>query len=64
MIFQRKDFISLMDISAEEILHILETAETMKHVIGKKNKKSPYLEGKSVIVLFYEKSVRAKLSYE
>ena len=36
----------------------------MKHVIGKKNKKSPYLEGKSVIVLFYEKSVRAKLSYE
>ncbi|WP_250278486.1 aspartate carbamoyltransferase catalytic subunit [[Clostridium] colinum] len=64
MIFKRKDFISLMDISAEEILHILDTAETMKHVIGKKNKKSPYLEGKSVIVLFYEKSVRAKLSYE
>lgn len=64
MIFKRKDFISLMDISAEEILHILETAETMKHVIGKKNKKSPYLEGKSVIVLFYERSVRAKLSYE
>lgn len=64
MLFNRKDFISLMDISAEEILHILETAETMKHVIGKKNKKSPYLEGKSVIVLFYEKSVRAKLSYE
>nr|WP_317358197.1 aspartate carbamoyltransferase catalytic subunit [uncultured Tyzzerella sp.] len=64
MIFKRKDFISLMDISADEILHILETAETMKHVIGKKNKKSPYLEGKSVIVLFYEKSVRAKLSYE
>lgn len=64
MIFKRKDFISLMDISADEILHILETAETMKHVIGKKNKKSPYLEGKSVIVLFYERSVRAKLSYE
>ncbi|WP_317367106.1 aspartate carbamoyltransferase catalytic subunit [uncultured Tyzzerella sp.] len=64
MIFKRKDFISLMDISAEEILHILDTAETMKHVIGKKNKKSPYLEGKSVIVLFYERSVRAKLSYE
>ena len=64
MIFRRKDFISPMDISAEEILYILETAETMKHVIGKKNKKSPYLEGKSVIVLFYEKSVRAKLSYE
>lgn len=64
MIFKRKDFIGLMDASAEEILYILETAETMKHVIGKKNKKSPYLEGKSVIVLFYERSVRAKLSYQ
>lgn len=62
--FKRKDFISLMDVSRDEILYILETAETMKHVIGKKNKKSPYLEGKSVIILFYEKSVRAKLSYE
>ncbi|MDE6182333.1 MAG: aspartate carbamoyltransferase catalytic subunit [Eubacteriales bacterium] len=64
MIFKRKDFISLMDSTEEEILYILETAETMKHVIGKKNKKTPYLEGKSVISLFFEKSVRAKLSYE
>ncbi len=64
MIFKRKDFISLMDTTAEELLYILDTAETMKHVIGKKNKKSPYLEGKSVIILFYEKSIRSKLSYE
>ncbi|MDE6357402.1 MAG: aspartate carbamoyltransferase catalytic subunit [Eubacteriales bacterium] len=64
MIFKRKDFISLMDSTEEEILYILNTAETMKHVIGKKNKKTPYLEGKSVISLFFEKSVRAKLSYE
>lgn len=64
MIFKRKDFISLMDSTEEEILYILDTAETMKHVIGKKNKKTPYLEGKSVISLFFEKSVRAKLSYE
>lgn len=64
MILKKKDFISLMDTSAEEILYILDTAETMKHVIGKNNKKSPYLEGKSVIILFYETSVRAKLSYE
>lgn len=64
MVFKRKDFISLMDSSAEEILYILDTAETMKHVIGKNNKKSPYLEGKSVITLFFESSIRAKLSYE
>lgn len=64
MIFNRKDFISMMDLSEEEILYILDTAETMKHVLSQKNKKAPYLQGKSVIILFYEKSVRAKLSYE
>ncbi|MBR6400263.1 MAG: aspartate carbamoyltransferase catalytic subunit [Firmicutes bacterium] len=64
MSFSRKDFISLLDITKDEILDILETAETMKFVLGQKNKKTPYLNGKSVIILFYERSVRAKLSYE
>lgn len=62
--FKRKDFIGLADLSKEEILNILETAETMKYVLSQNNKKVPYLNGKSVIMLFYEKSVRAKLSYE
>ncbi len=64
MSYSRKDFISLMDTDAEEIIYILETAETMKYVLSQKSKKAPYLQGKSVIILFYEKSVRAKLSYE
>ena len=64
MAYSRKDFISLLDINDEEILYILETAETMKYILNQKNKKAPYLQGKSVIILFYEKSVRAKLSYE
>ena len=64
MAYSRKDFISLFDLNAEEILYILETAETMKYILNQKNKKAPYLQGKSVIILFYEKSVRAKLSYE
>jgi aspartate carbamoyltransferase catalytic subunit len=62
--FNRKDFISLSDSSKEEILEILENAETMKIVLSQKNKKAPYLNGKSIVILFYEKSVRAKLSYE
>ena len=62
--FLRKDFISLTDITKDEIEDILETAETMKFVLSQKNKKTPYLNGKSVIILFYERSVRAKLSYE
>ncbi len=64
MDFNRKDFISLMDVSAKEIMDILEMAETMKVVLNQRNKKAPYLQGKSVILLFYEKSIRAKLSFE
>ncbi len=62
--FRRKDFIGLADLSKDEILNILETAETMKYVLSQNNKKVPYLNGKSVIMLFYEHSIRAKLSYE
>ncbi|MDR3091988.1 MAG: aspartate carbamoyltransferase catalytic subunit [Clostridiales bacterium] len=62
--FERKDFISIKDISAEEILYILDTADIMKFVLSREKKKAPHLSGKSVILLFYENSVRARLSYE
>jgi aspartate carbamoyltransferase catalytic subunit len=64
MTFRRKDFFGLKDLSPEEIRYILSTAETMKYILNQKNKKSPHLQGKSVIILFYEPSARAKLSYE
>ncbi|MDR2648579.1 MAG: aspartate carbamoyltransferase catalytic subunit [Clostridiales bacterium] len=64
MFFDRKDFISLREINAEEILYILSTAETMKIVLRQANKKAPHLRGKSVILMFYEKSTRARMSYE
>ena len=64
MTFRRKDFFGLKDLNADEIRYILSTAETMKYILNQKNKKSPHLQGKSVIILFYEPSARAKLSYE
>lgn len=64
MIFRRKDFFGLRDVSAEEILYILNTAETMKYILNQKNKKSPHLQGKQVVLLFYTQSARTKLSYE
>ena len=64
MFFKRKDFVSLKDISAQEILYILNTAETMKIVLRQANKKAPHLRGKSVIIMFYEKSTRARMSFE
>ncbi len=60
----KKDFFGLRDMTAEDIRYILGTAETMKYILNQKNKKSPHLQGKSVIILFYEASARAKLSYE
>lgn len=60
----KKDFFGLKDLSAEDISYILGTAETMKYILNQKNKTSPHLKGKSVIILFYETSARAKLSYE
>lgn len=64
MLFQKKDFVSIKDITATEILNILETADTMKHVLSQRNKQAPYLQGKTVAILFYEKSAKAKLSYQ
>ena len=64
MIIDRKDFLELKDLSAEEIIYILKTAETMKFVLSQKGRNSPMLRGKSVISLFYETSDRARLAYE
>ena len=64
MPFTRKDFFGLRDLTSDDIRYVLGTAETMKYILNQKNKKSPHLQGKSVIILFYEVSARAKLSYE
>ncbi len=64
MLFTKKDFFGLRDMTADDIRYILGTAETMKYILNQKNKKSPHLQGKSVIMLFYEQSARAKLAYE
>lgn len=64
MIFLKKDFLGLRDITSEEINYILSTAETMKYILNQKNKKSPHLQGKTVVTLFYEASSRSLLSFE
>lgn len=64
MLRKRKDLLGIKDLSAEEINHILDSAETMKYIISQKNKKTPHLTGKSIITLFYENSTRTRLSFE
>lgn len=62
--FKRKDLLGLRDLTVEEIEHILSTAKTMKYILTTNNKKTPHLQGKSIITLFYENSTRTRLSFE
>ena len=64
MMLKSKDILGLRDLSSEEIEYILNTAKTMKYIIDSKNKKTPHLQGKSIITLFYENSTRTRLSFE
>ena len=39
MVFKKKDFFGMRDLSAQEIRYILSTVETMKYILNQKNKK-------------------------
>ncbi|MGN0149919.1 MAG: aspartate carbamoyltransferase catalytic subunit [Clostridia bacterium] len=60
----KQDLLGLKDLTAEEIMNILKTAQTMKLIIEQPNKKTPHLQGKTVVNLFYENSTRTRLSFE
>lgn len=64
MTLKSKDLLGLKELSVEEIMLILNTAKTMKYVLTTNNKKTPHLQGKSIITLFYENSTRTRLSFE
>ena len=59
-----KDLLGMKQLTADEIMEILDTAKTMKLVISSANKKTSHLQGKSVVTLFYENSTRTRLSFE
>lgn len=59
-----KDMLGLRETSAEEIHEILNTAELMKVVISSNNKKTPHLQGRSIMTVFYENSTRTRMSFE
>src|SRR2546429_7024696 len=61
---KRKDLLGIQDISREEILEILDTAESFQEVSTRPIKKVPTLRGKTVINLFFEPSTRTRTSFE
>lgn len=64
MNLRSKDLLGLKDLTAGEIEHILDTAKTMKYIITSNSKRTPHLQGKSIVTLFYENSTRTRLSFE
>lgn len=64
MNLRSKDLLGLKDLTAEEIEYILDTAKTMKYIITSNSKRTPHLQGKSIVTLFYENSTRTRLSFE
>ena len=56
--------LSIHDLSAEEIVRILDTAESFREVGTRVIKKVPALRGRTVVNLFYENSTRTRISFE
>lgn len=64
MALERKDLLGLRDITAAEIDEILHNAGVMKYILDQNSKKTPHLQGKSILTLFYENSTRTRVSFE
>lgn len=61
---RHKDILGIKQLTADEIILILDTAEQMKKILNQNVKKVPHLQNKSVVTLFYENSTRTRTSFE
>ena len=59
-----KHLLSITQLSREEIVRILDTAESFREVGTRVIKKVPALRGRTVVNLFYENSTRTRISFE
>ncbi|MCM2257215.1 MAG: aspartate carbamoyltransferase catalytic subunit [Vicinamibacteria bacterium] len=62
--FPHRHLLGIEPLAAEHIVALLDTAETMREVLGRPIKKVPTLRGRSVVNLFYEASTRTRSSFE
>src|SRR5438270_10233386 len=60
----QKDLVGLRELSAEQIMFVLETADAFKQVGTREVKKVPALRGKTLINFFVEPSTRTRTSFE
>src|SRR5213593_4577264 len=59
-----KHLLSINQLSSEDIVRILDTAESFREVGSRVIKKVPALRGRTVVNLFYENSTRTRISFE
>jgi aspartate carbamoyltransferase catalytic subunit len=62
--FKRKDLLGIRELSAGEITHLLDTADSFRDISRREIKKVPALRGRTVINLFFEPSTRTRTSFE
>lgn len=62
--FARKHLLGIRELNADEITHLLDTAETFRDISQREIKKVPALRGRTVINLFFEPSTRTRTSFE
>ncbi|MFO0838203.1 MAG: aspartate carbamoyltransferase catalytic subunit [Phycisphaerae bacterium] len=63
-VWTRKHLHDLAELSPQEILFILDTAEGFKEVSTRSVKKVPALRGRVVVNMFFEESTRTRMSFE
>jgi aspartate carbamoyltransferase catalytic subunit len=61
---RHKHLLGIAELSPEEIVLVLDTAEAMKEVSQRAIKKVPALRGRTVVNLFFEASTRTRTSFE
>ncbi len=61
---RRRHVLDLDDFTMQEIDEILDTAVSMKEVLGRAIKQVPTLRGKTIVNMFFEESTRTRISFE
>jgi aspartate carbamoyltransferase catalytic subunit len=64
MPWNRKDLVTIEDLSPEEIEQIFKVTAALKRTMGRSVKKLPALRGKTIVNLFLEPSTRTRIAFE
>ena len=59
-----RHLISAADLTRDDALLVLDTAEELAQIAGRSIKKLPTLRGRTVVNLFFEDSTRTRISFE